>query len=230
MKIQCIIIEDEPLAMERTSNYVKKVPYLELKATFYNALEAMEYLKTETIELLFLDIEMDEVSGIELLESIKKPPLVIVTTAYEKYAIRGFELQVVDYLLKPFTFSRFLQAVENASEKIPQITEKVSDDFVFLKSAYRIEKIALDEILFIEGMRDYRNVQTLNKKILVSYTFGQLENRLPTNNFLRVHKSYMINIQHIDFVERNSVQVKNKRIPISESYKKAFFEKIDFME
>lgn len=230
MKISCAIIEDEPLALERTRNYVEKISYLDLKATFNNALEAMSYLKDNELDLIFLDIEMDELTGIELLQSIANPPHVILTTAYEKYALQGYELNVDDYLLKPFTFNRFLKAVETVSQRIMPKDTSVSEDAIFLKSAYKIERIALNDILYIEGMRDYRNVQTPEKKILVLQTFGDFEKTLPAKKFCRVHKSYIVSISKIDFIERKSIQIGKKRIPISDTYKDAFFQLIGFNE
>lgn len=227
MKLSCLIIEDEPLALERMCHYVKKISYLELKGTFYSSLEAMAFLKSNQVDVVFLDIEMDELNGLELIEALTSSPEIVLTTAHEKYALKGFELNVSDYLLKPFSFNRFLKAVETVSHKFENL-EKKSNPFIFLKSAYRIEKIAIDDISFIEGMRDYRNVQTASRKVLVLQTFGELETLLPQDKFCRVHKSYVVAIAHIEFVERNSIQVSNKRIPISNTYEKQFFDKIGF--
>jgi DNA-binding LytR/AlgR family response regulator len=226
MNINCIVVEDEPLAQERIKKYIAKTPYLNLLEVFSNPLKAMGFLRENKTDLLFLDIEMDELTGLELLESIEKPPIVIITSAYDNYALKGYELKVADYLLKPFTFNRFLQAVEHACKNLVQ--EEQGPEYIFLKTSYKIKRIALDDILFIEGMRDYRNVQTPENKILVLQTFGEFEEMLPKHKFCRVHKSYMVAISHIDFIERKSIQVGNRRIPISDSYKDSFYKLIGF--
>lgn len=225
--ISCIIIEDEPLALKRTKEYVKKIPYLDLKDSFDNGFEAIGFLKEHPVDLMFLDIKMDEMTGIQLLESIENKPAVIIITAYSEYALKGYELNVTDYLLKPFTIERFIQAVEKVSN---QITDKavVKNDFFFVKTDYKIEKVFFNEILFIEGMRDYRNIQTESKKILTLQTFGDLEKELPQSLFSRVHKSFMIPFNKIDTIERNRIRIKDKWIPISETYKEKFYKKIGF--
>ena len=192
--INCIIIEDEPLALERTKGYVSKVPHLNLLNSFDNGIDAISFMNDNKIDLVFLDIEMDKLSGIELLDALVERPKVIITTAYEKYAIKGYELNISDYLLKPFSFPRFLQAIEKAGYKTKMNTID-KKNYVFVKTEYRLEKIAFNDILFIEGMRDYRNIQTLEKKILTLETFTELEKRLPKNKFCRVHKSYIVQIK-----------------------------------
>ena len=227
MIIDCIIVEDEPLALERTKNYVQKIPYLNLIGEFDNGVDALGFMKTNQVRLIFLDIEMDDLTGIELLKTMVNPPKVVITTAYENYALQGYELNITDYLLKPFSFERFLQAVEKIYENLEgkSIDGK---DHLFVKTEYRMEKVSFSDILFIEGMGDYRNVQTSNKKILTLQTFGQLEKYLPKEKFCRVHKSYLVSIDQIEFVERNRIKIGEKRIPISETYKKKFLELIGF--
>jgi len=227
MIIDCIIVEDEPLALERTKNYVQKIPYLNLIGEFDNGVDALGFMKTNQVRLIFLDIEMDDLTGIELLKTMVNPPKVVITTAYENYALQGYELNITDYLLKPFSFERFLQAVEKIYENLEgkSIDGK---DHLFVKTEYRMEKVSFSDILFIEGMGDYRNVQTPNKKILTLQTFGQLEKYLPKEKFCRVHKSYLVSIDQIEFVERNRIKIGEKRIPISETYKKKFLELIGF--
>ena len=227
MIIDCIIVEDEPLALERTKNYVQKIPYLNLIGEFDNGVDALGFMKTNQVRLIFLDIEMDDLTGIELLKTMVNPPKVVITTAYENYALQGYELNITDYLLKPFSFERFLQAVEKMYENLEgkSIDGK---DHLFVKTEYRMEKVSFSDILFVEGMGDYRNVQTSNKKILTLQTFGQLEKYLPKEKFCRVHKSYLVSIDQIEFVERNRIKIGEKRIPISETYKKKFLELIGF--
>jgi len=228
-KHRCIIIEDEPLALERTKSFVEKVPFLNLCATFDNALEGLSYLKSNKVDLLFLDINMDELSGIELLESSKIEAQVIITTAYQEYALKGFELQVADYLLKPFTFNRFLQAVNKAQNSLPQaaVSESSNLDFIFIKTENRLEKIMFNEIVFIEGMRDYRRIHTLTKKIMTLQNFKELELLIPPNLVCRVHKSFMVSLSKIESIERSRIRIGKEIIPISDSYSEAFFKLIN---
>ena len=227
MIIDCIIVEDEPLALERTKNYVQKISFLNLVGDFDNGIDALGFMKTEQVQLIFLDIEMDDLTGIELLKTLANPPKVIITTAYENYALQGYELNITDYLLKPFSFERFLKAVEK-TYGILSAKSIVEKDYLFVKTEYRMQKISFNDILFIEGMGDYRNVQTAGKKILTLQTFGELEGFLPKDKFCRVHKSFLVSIKQIEFVERNRIKIADKRIPISETYKYRFFELIGF--
>ncbi len=219
----CIIIEDEPLALERTKSFVDKIPFLHLCGTFENALDGLAYLKSNKVDLLFLDINMDELSGIELLESSKIDSQVIITTAYQEYAIKGYELNVTDYLLKPFTFDRFLKAVNKAQENNIPNPPNLPLDFIFVKTENRLEKINISDILFIEGMRDYRRIHTVNKRIMTLQNFSELEQIIPSNLVCRVHKSYMVGINKIESIERMRIKVSNQIIPISETYKELFF-------
>jgi DNA-binding LytR/AlgR family response regulator len=227
MNINCIIVEDEPLALKRTKEYVGKIPYLNLLQSFDNGFEAIGFLKNQQIELIFLDIKMDELSGIQLLESLDRKPYVIVTTAYTEYALKGYELSVIDYLLKPFSLERFIQAVEKVSCLLDK-SPKDNRDFFFVKTEYRIEKIFYQDILFIEGMRDYRCIQTNSKKIMTLQTFTELVQELPKSKFCRVHKSYIVTFDKIDLIERNRIKIKDKLIPISETYKENFYTMIGF--
>jgi DNA-binding LytR/AlgR family response regulator len=225
--ISCIIVEDEPLALKRTMEYVEKIPYLNLLHSFDNGFEAIGYLKEHPVDLIFLDIKMDELTGIQLLEALDKRPYVIITTAYSKYALQGYELNVTDYLLKPFTIERFIKAVGKVAEKLEQKVEN-NRDFFFVKTDYKIEKVFFKDVQFIEGMRDYRNIQTESRKILTLQTFGDLEKELPDSLFSRVHKSFIVALNKIDLIERNRIKIKDKMIPISETYKESFYKKIGF--
>lgn len=226
MKINCIIIEDEPLALERTREFVLKVPYLELIKTFDNGLEAIGFLKEQDVQLMFLDIQMDDFSGIQLLESLNKKPKVIITTAFDKYALKGFELNVSDYLLKPYEFERFLQACERVYEELQTQTIKDDKNFLFVKTEYRLEKVDFKDILFIEGMRDYRRIHLSGKRIMTLQTFKDLEQQLPNNSFCRVHKSYIISIDKIESIERDRIKIQNNIIPVSETFREKFYETI----
>lgn len=222
-RYSCIIIEDEPLALHRTKGFVDKIPFLNLTATFDNALNGLRYLKSNKVDLLFLDINMDELSGIELLESSKIDSQVIITTAYQEYAIKGYELNVTDYLLKPFTFERFLKAVNKAEAKLSKTEQTTFPDFLFVKTENRLEKVNISDILFIEGMRDYRRIHTHEKRIMTLQNFTELERILPSNLVCRVHKSYMVGITKIESIERSRIKIGKELIPISETYKELFF-------
>lgn len=226
-KYTCIIIEDEPLALERTKDFTEKIPFLDLLATFDNALSGLAFLKINKVDVLFLDINMDELTGVELLESSKIDSQVIITTAYQEYALKGYELNVTDYLLKPFNFNRFLQAVNKAQENLNQSTSDTPVEFIFVKTENRLEKITLLDILYIEGMRDYRRIHTVNKRIMTLQTFKELEQIIPSNLACRVHKSYMVALSKIESIERSRIKISNKIIPISETYRADFFQKIN---
>ena len=226
-KLTCIIIEDEPLALEKTRDFVTKVPFLHLSATFDNALTGLTYLNNNKVDLLFLDINMDELSGIELLESSKINSQVIITTAYQEYALKGYELQITDYLLKPFTFNRFLQAVNNAQENIARRNSGSPPDFIFVKTENRLEKIMLNEIVYIEGMRDYRRIHTVHKRIMTLQNFSVFETLIPSSIVCRVHKSYMVALNKIESIERSRIKIADQLIPISEMYKDVFFQLIN---
>ena len=227
MKTTCIIIEDEPLAMERTKNYVQKLPYLQLLACFDNGIDALQFLKQQNTDLIFLDINMADLSGIQLLETKNIQSEVIITTAYQEYALKGFDLKVADYLLKPFTFERFIQAVERVQQVLTKNNIPADKKFVFVKTAYRLEKIILDEVLYIEGMRDYRRIVTASKKIMTLETFKEFEREIPASIICRVHKSYMVAIDKIDSVKKDLITINDISIPISDTYKKCFFEQIN---
>ncbi len=226
-KFISIIIEDEPLALERTKAYVEKTPFLDLVATFNNALTGLAYLKANPVDVLFLDINMDELTGVELLESSNITSEVIITTAYSEYAIKGYELNITDYLLKPFTFSRFLQAATKAYENLQKDSKAELKEFVFIKTENRLEKITLSEVLFVEGMRDYCRIHTTNKKIMTLQSFKELEKIFPSSIICRVHKSYMVALSKIESIERSRIKIADKLIPISETYKSSLFEKIN---
>lgn len=226
-KYSCIIIEDEPLALDKTKDFVNKIPFLTLSAAFDNALDGLEFLNSNAVDLLFLDINMDELSGIELLESSKIKCQVIITTAYQEYALKGFELQVTDYLLKPFTFNRFLQAVNKAQQNLILKVVEAPRDFIFVKTENRLEKITLTDIIYIEGMRDYRRIHTTSKKIMTLQNFSELEQIIPSNIVCRVHKSYMVALNKIESIERSRIKIGNQLIPISDTYKELFTNQIN---
>ena len=227
MKINCIIVEDEPLALDRMTGYVLKLPYLNLLSTFDNGIDALVFLKSNRVDLVFLDINMGEFSGIQLLETLKVKPEIIITTAYTEYALKGFDLHVTDYLLKPFTFERFVLAVDRVQANLSKRETTPDKNFIFIKTEYRLEKLLLSEILYIEGMRDYRSIFTTNKRIMTLKPFKEFELDIPSRVICRVHKSFMVALDKIDAVERDRIRIKDVIIPISETYKKSFFERIN---
>jgi len=224
--ISCIIVEDEPLARERTTGFLTRLPFLQLAAGFDNATDALVYLKTHPVDLVFLDIRMGELSGIRMLEMGGLTSQIIITTAYDEYAIKGYELSVTDYLLKPYTFERFLQAVEKVRGHLARQTPVPERKFIFIRTEHRLEKLVLDEVLYIEGMRDYRKIFTTGRTIMTLQTFGELEKEVAPG-ICRVHKSFMVALDKIVSIERDQIRIKEKMIPISETYKKAFYERIN---
>lgn len=237
--MKCVIIDDEPLAVELLEDFVKKVDSLELVNTFNNAIDAVSYINQNNIDLIFLDIQMPHFSGIEFLNTIEKKPLVIFTTAYSDYAVEGFNLGAVDYLVKPIPFHRFLksvvraQQINNPSAPVQAVSENVTapeveQDFMFVRAEYENVKMNFSDILFIEGLKDYVKIYTTdNKFTLTLISLIKLENLLSNKGFSRIHRSYIINIKHVKSIQKNKVLISDKRIPISESYKNAFFEKIN---
>jgi len=222
MKINCIIVEDEPLALERIREYVLKLPFLNLRATFDNALDALVFLKTNKVELIFLDINLGALSGIELLENFEISSQAILTTAYQEYALKGFDLKVTDYLLKPFTFERFIQAIDRVQSNLPKTRASLAKNLIFVKTENRLEKIVLREIIFIEGMRDYRRIHLANRRIMTLQTFAEFEQQIAPNIVCRVHKSFMVALDKIDSIEKDRIKIKDRLIPISETYKQSF--------
>jgi two-component system LytT family response regulator len=234
MKIKCIIIEDETLAAEKLSGYIGKIAVLELVSIFKDGISAINFLKSNKVDLVFLDIEMKEFNGIQFLKALKVKPAVIITSAYEKYALAGYEFSVVDYLLKPYTLERFLQSVDKAINQ-KELKEKAknyeliasqSNEYIFIKSENRIEKLVLDEILYIEGMKDYLRIHTTSKKIMTLQSFKGILQHLPEKNFRRVHNSFVVSINKIDNIERNRIKIGEALIPISDKYKDSFFSSI----
>ena len=235
MKINCIAIDDEPLALDKMRQYIDKVDYLNLLQTFDNGIDALNFLKNNTVDLMFLDIQMEDLTGIQLLEAVIVKPKVIITTAYESYAIKGYELDVSDYLLKPISLQRFIKSVDKVYNKLTEDSsnpDRVSvsdtdnnkkDDFIFVKTEYRIEKINFKDILYVEGMKDYLQIHTEDKKIMTLLNFNKLLKHLPADNFIRVHKSYVVSVNKIKSVERKFISVRDVKIPIGDTYREHFF-------
>lgn len=226
MTINCIIVEDEPLAMERLKSFVLKVPFLNLLQCFDSGVEVIAFLQTEKVDLLFLDIQMDGFTGIQLLEALRKKPEVIITTAFDQYALKGFDLDVSDYLLKPFTFERFMQAVTKVHGRLTFAAPAEYKQVLFVKTEYRLEKVDLNDLLYIEGMRDYRCLHLPDRRILTLQTFTDLEKELSPALFCRVHKSFIVSLNKIESVERDRIRIKEELIPISETFRENFYKRI----
>ena len=240
----CIIVEDEPLARSLLENYIQKVPYLQLVQSFSDPLKALEFLRESTVDILFSDIQMPEITGITLLKILQKKPLIILTTAYSEYAIEGYELDVLDYLLKPITFERFLKSVEKASLRLNAnqgvSTEKNTQEivtinpvaeavqpYIFVKDGTKLVKIKLNEIMYIEGLKDYVAIYTSHQKVVSLQTIKSLEFTLPEKQFIRIHNSFIVALEWIEAIQREKVQIGKVFLPISDTYRKAFK---DFIE
>ncbi|RIJ46413.1 DNA-binding response regulator [Maribellus luteus] len=238
MKMNCIAVDDEQLALKKIQRFAEKIDYLNLLGTFDNALSTFSFLRENKIDLIFLDIQMDEFTGIQLLETIKDPPYVILTTAYNEYALKAYELDVVDYLLKPIPFDRFVKAVEKVyarflkDQNLRQVTQTApaqnlssndQSDYTFIKSGNKTVKVYFNKILYIEGQRDYLQIHTEDSKIMTLLNFKKMQELLDPQKFVRVHKSYIIALDKIDYIENNAIKIRNKLIPVSSTYKVAFF-------
>ena len=217
--MKAIAIDDEPIALEVVRSLAAKVPSLELVATFTDAFKALDYLQHEPVDLLFLDIKMPDITGLELLISLHKKPLVIFTTAYSEHAVTSFELDAVDYLLKPFSLARFLKACNKAQELLHLRSGSVSPkDYVFLKTGYEQEKVHFNEILYMESAGNYVTFVLEGRRLLSRMTINELNETLPVDKFTRVHRSYIVAKDRIDKIERHQVCIKGNYVPIGASY------------
>lgn len=238
MELRCIIVDDEPPAQRVLEKYISDMPGLKLEAKCSNAFEAMEALQNKCIDLMFLDINMPKMTGLSLLQTLKNPPMVIITTAYREYAMEGFELDVIDYLKKPIPFERFVKAVNKAMERkvtppTPSFVinensrQQLDESFIFIKDDKITYRIDLKDIFYIEAIGDYAKIITSKKTYVTCQTMKKMETLLPSNRFLRVHKSYIISVSKINSMEGNILNINNTQIPIGQTYRKAFFELID---
>ncbi len=231
-QLTCIIIDDEPPAIRLLEKYVAKVPFLEVKNTYTNPLEALIEIEKGTIDVVFLDIQMPEITGIQLSKIISNKTNIIFTTAYAQFAIESYDIAAVDYLLKPFDFDRFYKAVLKVYKKNTNSNQKTiyntENNYFFLKTdgKNKFSKVFLDEILFIEGLKNYVSVYLKNERIITYNTLKSLISSLPDDNFIQIHKSYIISIKAIDKIENDSLWIQKKELPIGNTYRKSFFEKI----
>ena len=233
--INCLIIDDEPLALDLLEDFISRVPFLKLVEKCSCAFEAMKVMEHENIELLFLDIQMPDITGIQFLKALENKPKVIFTTAYPEHAIEGFELDATDYLLKPFSFERFNKAVNKASEQIQSVVSAhqaqhdSSDekDYIFIKSGYDTVKVQFKNIRYIQGLKDYVKIYTHEGTVLSLVSMKAILNRLPADNFVRVHRSYIVAIDKIDLIQRRKISLGEKEIPVGDTFRKEFLEAID---
>jgi DNA-binding LytR/AlgR family response regulator len=224
-KYNCIIIEDEPLAAEILQEYIADIPFLNLKNTYKDALRALEDMRSNEIDLIFLDINLPKLKGFDFIQTLKNPPHIIITTAYHEYALQGYELNIVDYLLKPIEFSRFLKAVNklkmlnslksySSSVFIPQ-----GSSYMFVNTSKKKVKLHFEDILYIESLKEYIKIYTSDKIIVTKYQLGQIEEHLPKGDFLRIHRSFIVSKEKIEAFTSNEIEVGNKQLPIGRSYK-----------
>jgi DNA-binding LytR/AlgR family response regulator len=240
MKIRCLIVDDERLARALLDNFVKKFPQLELVRQCESPVEAMECLKTEQIDLMFLDIQMPDLTGIEMLQTMSERPLVIFTTAYSEYALEGFKLDVIDYLLKPFSFDRFAKATNKAIQQIelqrkanssaakPSVesNESPAKDYMMVKADHKLYKVMFSDLLYIEGLKAYVSYYTTEKRIVALESLKNLEDLLPSDQFMRIHKSYIVPIKKVKSVEGNQLEIAGKMLPIGKNYKEEVVKRV----
>jgi len=244
IKLKCIAVDDEPLALDIIEDYVSKVPFLELVKRTENAIEALQLVQAGGIDLVFLDIQMPELTGIQFLKIANGKANYILTTAYSQYALESYDLNVSDYLLKPIAFDRFYKAVEKVHNQV-KIAEPVAapqsfvasaptstpanpiQDFIFVKTEHKIQKIQLDDILYIEGLKDYISIYTKAERVITLQNMKKMDETLPKGQFVRVHKSYIISLDKIESIERSRISICGKIIPIGDTYRDEFFKHID---
>jgi len=233
-KLRCIAVDDEPPALQKMKEYISKIPYFELCGLFDNGMDVIDFLRDNTVDLIFLDIEMKDLNGIQLLNVLQEKPKVILTTAYDDYALKAFELEVCDYLLKPISFERFVKASEKAFKETVKHTHIVEPEkepetireFMFVKTEFRMQRINFDDILYIEGLKEYLVIYTASEKVLTLQSFNSIMEVLPENNFIRIHKSYIVAINKIESIERNRISIDKKLLPIGRTYKDEFYTRL----
>ncbi len=231
MKYSCLIVDDEQLARNLLEGYVAKMPMLELRGKCKNPMEAMAIMQNERIDLLFLDIQMPELTGVEFIKTMQQKPAIIFTTAYSEYALEGYQLDVIDYLLKPFALERFVKAVNKAVEFMEmkrnvKTGSSEAPDSVLLHADHKIYKVNLDDILYIEGLKEYVSYYTRERRIIVLQSLKSIEESLPRDKFIRVHRSYIVPVHRIKILDGNQVQIGDKLIPIGRSYKEDVMKRV----
>jgi len=236
--IRCIAIDDDAQTLEMVENHIARIPYLELLKTFDNAFHAIEFMDNEVVDLIFTEVEMSALNGLEFLGSLRHKPYFIIVSEYERYAVVAFNIEAADYLLKPFSFERFLKAVNKVREHIrlkKQVTSSAQieipgRDFIFIKSDYKTVRINVDDILFVEGVKDYVKLHTVDKPVLTLLSLRALEQGLPCERFMRVHRSYIVALNKIDTIEKSRIKIGQHTIIISEMYREAFLDRIQTLK
>lgn len=231
MTIRCIAIDDEPLALQKITTYISRVPYLELAGSFGNPMDGLVFVRDHPVDLIFLDIQMDQLTGLQFLEVVEGHPCIIITTAYDQFALKGFEFDVTDYLLKPISFERFLKSINKVHQQLAGIsgsqktetTVNSAINFLFIKDGKRLEKIDVNEILYIEGMREYLRIHIPERALMTLMSFSKLSDFLPPDMFCRIHKSFMVAIGKIRSYDNNHVWIGNAELPIGDNYRLNFF-------
>lgn len=235
--LKCIIVDDEPLPLELLSDYINKTPFLELLGTYSNPLEALTVVQSQQVDLIFLDIEMPQLTGLQFMQSLSHKCKVIFTSAYPDYAVQGYEFDIVDYLLKPVSFERFLKAATKALQSIrppadvlpaadsPTLSQ--AGQMLFVKTDYKIVKVGLNDILYIEGLKEYIAIHTPAGKVITLQSMKKMEDVLPPTQFIRVHKSFIVAIDKIDSVERNRIFISKNIIPVGNTYRESFLKLLD---
>src|SRR5580693_2273918 len=236
--IRCLVVDDEPLALHILEDYISKMPFLQLVKATTNPIEALSLVQEKAADLVFLDVQMPELTGIQFLRIANGKSKVILTTAYSQYALEGYELDVIDYLLKPIAFDRFFKSVQKAQSIIqpsakPEIKIEAApqsdflSDFIFVKTEHKIQKVYLNDILFIEGLKDYISIFTPAERIITLQNMKKMEDALPSKYFTRVHKSYIVSVNKIDSIERSRIFIGDKIIPVGDTYREEFFKIVD---
>lgn len=239
-KIRCIVVDDEQGAIDILTHYISKTPFLELTGSFLGPLDALDAVYAGNIDLIFLDIHMPELSGLDFIKLLKGRVKVILTTAYDQYALEGYELSVVDYLLKPIPFERFLKAaqkvMDSATDTQPQestqpatqVAENQQDDYVYVKADGKVQKVKFDDILYVEGLGNYVTMHTTSGKVITLLTMKEVQERLPENTFMRVHRSFIVSLEQVQFIEGNQIFVEAKTaVSLGETYRDAFFKALE---
>lgn len=231
MKIKCIIADDEPYAQKGLEEYTREVDFLELVAVCDNAMQAYPFVHNNKADLIFLDIEMPELSGIDFIKSLKKMPAVIFTTAYPEYALQSYDLDVIDYLVKPISFPRFLKAANKAkhflADKLKDVSQTNENDYFFLKINYQFEKIFYKDVLFIEALQNYVAIHLAGKKIINYITISGMEKKLPAHLFMRIHKSYIVALDKIEMIAGNKVIINAHELPVSRNIKDKLMQAVE---
>ena len=237
MKTRCLIVDDEPLARELIRGHILKLENFEIVAECDNAMKAMDALRTHTVDLMFLDIKMPQMTGIDFLKTLKRPPKVIITTAFSQYALEGFELDVVDYLMKPVTFERFFKSVNKYFQSGHSDTVEVEggngtseEPFIYVKENKKVIKIYLKEIHFIEGLNEYIRIHTDNRRVVVKSSLQSMESKLPPEQFIRIHKSYIVSIPRIRAFNTTTIELENAKLRIGRNYKNQVFSALHYKQ